>query len=100
MSGKQIDGLLRRVLQKPLSHLSDQELLMRFVGCDDQEAFAAIVARHGPGVYGLCRRIVRTDHLAEEALQATFLVLCRKARAIQRQESLGGWLFAVAYRVA
>src|SRR5438132_1978166 len=80
--------------------LSDAELLHRYTANRDEGAFAALVERHGPMVLGICRRIVRHAHDAEDALQATFLVLARKAGAIRRHEALGGWLHSVAFRVA
>src|SRR5262249_55085424 len=65
-----------------------------------EEAFAAIVARHGPLVLGVCRRLLVDPGDAEDAFQATFLVLVRRARSIGRREALGPWLFGVARRVA
>src|SRR5262249_368681 len=66
----------------------------------DEGAFAALLARHGPMVLGVCRRVLRHTQDAEDAFQATFLVLARKAGAIGRREALGGWLYGVACRVA
>jgi RNA polymerase sigma factor (sigma-70 family) len=79
---------------------SDAALLKRFVTCHDEAAFAALVARHGPMVFGVCRRLLRHRQDAEDAFQATFLILVRKAAAISRRELLGNWLYGVAARVA
>jgi RNA polymerase sigma factor (sigma-70 family) len=79
---------------------SDGALLERFVGRGDETAFEALLQRHGPMVLGLCRRLLADSHEAEDAFQATFLVLIRKARSIRRQASLGSWLFGVAWRIA
>jgi RNA polymerase sigma factor (sigma-70 family) len=80
--------------------LSDGELLERFVSGRDESAFAALVSRHGPMVLGVCRRLLRHAQDAEDAFQATFLVLVRKAGGIGRRELLGNWLYGVAVRVA
>jgi RNA polymerase sigma factor (sigma-70 family) len=80
--------------------LADQELLDRFVTRRDEAAYAALVRRHGPMVLRLCLRILQNEHDAEDAFQATFLVLLRRAASLLPQESLGGWLYCVAYRVA
>jgi len=80
--------------------LSDHTLLQRFVACRDEMAFTWIVQRHGPRVQGLCERLLRNRHDAEDAFQATFLVLARKADALRKHESLGSWLHAVAFRTA
>ncbi len=79
--------------------VSDQQLLERFVSCRDDAAFELLVWRHGPMVLGVCRRLLRDRHDAEDAFQATLLVLARKAHSIGCG-SLGGWLHRVAYRVA
>ena len=86
-----------------LSGLSDGELLGRFANCENRAAdcaFAAIVERHASKVLSICRAIVRNEHDAEDAFQATFFVLAIKARKLQAHESLGPWLSAVARRVA
>ncbi len=79
---------------------SDRELLARFVSERDQAAFRGLVVRHGPTVLQMCRGVLQDAHEAEDAFQATFIVLVRKARSIQDPDSLGGWLRGVAYRTA
>lgn len=81
-------------------HRTDAELVAAFVGTRDQAAFAALVTRHGPLVLGVCRRALGATADAEDAFQATFLVLVTKAGAIPWRGSLGPWLFGVAHRVA
>jgi RNA polymerase sigma factor (sigma-70 family) len=79
---------------------SDEQLLSAYVLSRSEEAFAALVCRHGPMVYGLCRRLLRGEADAEDAFQATFLVLVRKAVAIRPRGMVGNWLYGVAYRTA
>src|SRR5262245_4965880 len=78
----------------------DRQLLERFVRGGEESAFAALVRRHGGLVLGLCRRLLRDAHAAEDAFQATFLVLARKAASIRLPDSLPSWLYGVAYRLA
>ena len=80
--------------------LSDGELLGRFVDRREGAIFEAIIGRHGPMVWGVCRRVLRDHHDAEDAFQATFLVLARKAASVMPREKLGNWLYGVAYRTA
>src|SRR5579883_957625 len=85
------------------SGLSDRQLLERFLERRDEGselAFAVLVERHGRMVLGVCRRIMQDPHGADDAFQATFLVLARRARSIRVEDSLGPWLFGVATRVA
>ena len=80
--------------------LTDGQLLARYAASNDGPAFAALVARHGPMVLSACRAVLRHEHDVEDAFQATFLVLARKARSVRAGDALGGWLHRVAYRVA
>ena len=79
---------------------ADAVLLERFAGCRDEAAFTALVARHGPMVLGVCRRLLDDAHAAEDCFQATFLVLARRAAAVGRPDALAGWLYGVARKVA
>src|SRR5262249_11633425 len=79
---------------------SDGRLLEQFVRCGDESAFAILVRRHGPMVLGVCPRVLRDVHAAEDAFQATFLLLVRRAGSLRRPEALGPWLYGVAYRTA
>jgi RNA polymerase sigma factor (sigma-70 family) len=80
--------------------LSDAQLLTAYLSRHDQAALAALVHRHGPLVWGACRRVLRSHHDAEDAFQATFLVLVRKAASIASRELLANWLYGVAYQTA
>jgi DNA-directed RNA polymerase specialized sigma24 family protein len=82
------------------SAATDAQLLERFAVGGDPDAFELLTWRHGRAVWGVCRRLLRDEHQAEDAFQATFLTLARKTRSIVRGESVGGWLYRVAYHVA
>jgi RNA polymerase sigma factor (sigma-70 family) len=83
--------------------LSDEGLLEQFLNADEltsQEAFKALVERHGPMVLGICRHVLSQHHDAEDAFQATFLVLAKKGATIRNRRVLAGWLHEVAHRIA
>ncbi|HEV3142895.1 MAG TPA: sigma-70 family RNA polymerase sigma factor, partial [Gemmataceae bacterium] len=79
---------------------TDGELLNRFVTEHEEDAFTVLVRRHGSMVLGVCQRLLADLHLAEDAFQATFIVLARRAATIRSRTSLGTWLYTVAQRVA
>jgi RNA polymerase sigma factor (sigma-70 family) len=87
--------------QRPQSaNTTDTQLLDRFVRRHDQAAFEGLMCRHGPMVYAVCQRLLHHTQDAEDAFQATFLTLARKAASISKRESIGGWLYTVAYHLA
>ncbi|MFO0877774.1 MAG: sigma-70 family RNA polymerase sigma factor [Gemmataceae bacterium] len=103
MSTAALHSLIARVRQltdPSASHQSDRMLLEAYTQAGQQEAFAALVRRHGRLVFGICKRILRHDADAEDAFQATFLVLANKAGHVRWQESIANWLYSVALRVA
>ncbi len=83
-----------------MTDATDCHLLERFVTLRDEAAFATLARRHAALVLGVCRRVLRDEHAAEDVVQATFLVLARKAVVIPWRQSVGGWLAAVAHRLA
>ena len=91
---------LRRVAAAPRQPPSDGELLACFIERREEDAFAALLRRHGPMVLGVCRRVLGDIHDAEDAFQATFLVLVRKAASVRPRQAVGNWLYGVAYRTA
>jgi RNA polymerase sigma factor (sigma-70 family) len=96
-------GSLRRTIGSEsdvASRISDGQLRERFVAGRDEIAFEMLVWRHGSMVLNVCRRVLRDSHEAEDAFQATFLVFARKLATISKGESIGSWLYKVAYRVA
>ena len=83
-----------------MKDLSDTDLLERFCSQREEAAFSLLLQRHGPAVFGVCRRVLGDDHAAEDAFQATFLVLVRKAGSVRKRDALGSFLYGVAYRTA
>src|SRR5437016_1527188 len=119
MANGQLEIVLRHIHQLAAAHngadLTDGQLLEQFAGgkvsgtlrkgsrhlsSDAEAAFTALVRRHGPMVLGVCRRVLHDRHAAEDAFQATFLVLFRKARSLDRRGSVASWLYTVAYHAA
>jgi RNA polymerase sigma factor (sigma-70 family) len=95
-----LQTFLHDLRERDLGNLPDADLLERFAATRDDAAFEAMVRRHGPMVLSLCRRVLNRNQDIEDAFQATFLVLVRKADAIGRRNLLGNWLYGVACRVA
>jgi RNA polymerase sigma factor (sigma-70 family) len=104
MAARQLHTILRHlhhtIRTQTVEGCTDGQLLERFTRQQDAAAFEALVHRHGPMVLGVCRRVLVNEHEAEDAFQATLLVLVRKAAAIRKHESVGSWLYGVAYRIA
>jgi RNA polymerase sigma factor (sigma-70 family) len=93
-------GLRYTASSAPKEELSDEQLLEAFVRHRDEAAFTALMRRHGPMVLGVCRRVLRHADDADDAFQATFLVLVHKAGSLQQPSLLASWLHGVAYRTA
>ncbi|HLN28145.1 MAG TPA: RNA polymerase sigma factor [Gemmataceae bacterium] len=100
---------MKNGLRKALDHLwqssqlvglTDGQLLKSFIVERDELAFSALVRRHGPMVFGVCRRILRNTHDTEDAFQATFLVLVQKASSVVNRQAIASWLYTVAFRSA
>ena len=91
---------MRRAVGHPTDGATDASLLERFVAGRDEAAFELLLWRHGPMVLSVCRRMLRCDHDAEDAFQAAFLLLARKAGAIRRRDAVAAWLYQTAYRIA
>src|SRR6267378_2515989 len=90
---------LRHLPTTAEARLTDGELLRRFAG-GEEATFTELLQRHGPLVWGVCRRVLGDAHAAEDAFQATFLRLAQRAGALSGEGSLAGWLHTVATRIA
>lgn len=100
LPGRVIESLRRTVLLRDDAALTDGQLLEHYLRQRDETAFAALVHRHGAMVWGVCRRTLSQFQDAEDAFQATFLLLVRKAASIRPRARVGNWLHGVALRVA
>jgi RNA polymerase sigma factor (sigma-70 family) len=95
-----IQHLRRAMLLRDGPGLTDGQLLEEYLSRRDEAALAGLVRRHGPMVWGACRRVLPNYHDAEDAFQATFLVLVRKAASIVPREMVANWLYGVAHQTA
>src|SRR5262245_44728460 len=104
MSSARVGAVVRHLRQRAAARqdrsLPDDQLLRRFAAQRDEAAFAALLERHAPMVLGVCQSVLHNLHDAEDAFQAAFLLLARKAGSIHRREAVSGWLYRVAYRLA
>jgi RNA polymerase sigma factor (sigma-70 family) len=102
MAANQLSGFIQhlRSVLRDGAGLTDGQLLADYLSRRDEAAIAALVRRHGPMVWGVCRRVLHNYHDAEDAFQTTFLVLVRKAASIASRELLANWLYGVAHQTA
>ena len=103
MADARLAGVLRHVRKLAAPNVAvadDAELLKGFAARRDARAFEELLRRHGPLVWRVCRRLLTQADRAEDAFQATFLVLFRRARSLDRRRSVANWLYTVAYHAA
>src|SRR5215831_370503 len=102
MASAPAGAILRHIHRLVAPHVeqSDGQLLQRFAAAREEAAFAALLQRHGGLVWSVCRHVLHREHDAEDAFQATFLVLARQAAAIRKSDSVASWLQGVAYRIS
>src|SRR5262245_57250969 len=104
MATSQLSRVIQTLRSATLPHdgagLTDGQLLEVYVSSREETAFTALVHRHGPMVWSVCRRVLRCPHDAEDAFQATFLVLVRKAASVVPRELVANWLHGVAQQTA
>jgi RNA polymerase sigma factor (sigma-70 family) len=104
MATGELDTLLRHLRRTISAHegmaLPDAQLLERFLTLRDEAAFELLIWRHGAMVLGVCQRILRREQDVEDAFQATFLTLVKKASSLNKRQAVGSWLYKVAYRIA
>jgi RNA polymerase sigma factor (sigma-70 family) len=100
MTSPLLQQVCRLVVDQRLQGTSDAELLRLFQAERDEAAFQALLRRHGPMVFDVCRALLGSEADAEDAFQATFVALARKAASIRKAAALGSWLYGVAYRTA
>src|SRR5437899_91758 len=98
--GTFLHDLTRGMVAAALEEMSDRQLVEQFLACGDEAVFEALVRRHGPMVYRVCRRVLRHSEDAEDAFQATFLLLARKLSTVRNRDSLASWLHGAAHRIA
>ena len=100
MEDRALSKLFSEIRKTAGDGVGDAELLGRFAATGDEAAFELLVRRHQRLVFGVCRRILQDHHDAEDAFQATFLALARKAGGVGKRQAVAAWLFRVAYRAA
>jgi DNA-directed RNA polymerase specialized sigma24 family protein len=104
MAGNQLSVVLRHLYKQSARHqgngVSDAQLLKRFVERRDESAFELLLYRHGAMVWGICHRVLRDHHDAEDAFQAAWLTLARKGGSIGRRDAVSSWMYKVAFRIS